>query len=105
MSEWVKVCEEKSLNNGDILDFDFEDKQIMVAKAKNKLYALDRICTHAYADLTTGFMNEDEKTVTCPLHMSMFKLEDGSPQNLPAEQPLKKYDVEVRDGWVHVMVK
>jgi 3-phenylpropionate/trans-cinnamate dioxygenase ferredoxin component len=105
MSEWIKVCEEKSLKNGDILDFDFEDKQIMVAKAKNKLYALDRICTHAYADLTTGFMNEDEKTVTCPLHMSMFKLEDGSPQNLPAEQPLKKYDVEVRDGWVHVMVK
>jgi 3-phenylpropionate/trans-cinnamate dioxygenase ferredoxin component len=105
MSEWVKVCEEKSLKNGDILDFDFEDKQIMVAKAKNKLYALDRICTHAYADLTTGFMNEDEKTVTCPLHMSMFKLEDGSPQNLPAEQPLKKYDVEVRDGWVHVMLK
>jgi 3-phenylpropionate/trans-cinnamate dioxygenase ferredoxin component len=105
MSEWIKVCEEKSLKNGDILDFDFEDKQIMVAKAKNKLYALDRICTHAYADLTTGFMNEDEKTVTCPLHMSMFKLEDGSPQNLPAEQPLKKYDVEVRDGWVHVMLK
>lgn len=105
MSEWVKVCEEKSLKNGDILDFDFEDKQIMVAKAKNTLYALDRICTHAYADLSTGFMNEDEKTITCPLHMSMFRLEDGSPQNLPAEQPLKKYDVEVRDGWVHVMLK
>jgi 3-phenylpropionate/trans-cinnamate dioxygenase ferredoxin subunit len=105
MSECVKVCEEKSLKNGDILDFDFEDKQIMVAKSKNTLYALDRICTHAYADLSTGFMNEDEKTVTCPLHMSMFRLEDGSPQNLPAEQPLKKYDVEVRDGWVHVMLK
>jgi nitrite reductase/ring-hydroxylating ferredoxin subunit len=105
MSEWVKVCEEKSLKNGDILDFDFEDKQIMVAKAKNKVYAMDRICTHAYADLSTGFMNEDERTVTCPLHMSMFRLEDGSPQNLPAEQPLKKYDVEVRDGWVHVMLK
>jgi nitrite reductase/ring-hydroxylating ferredoxin subunit len=105
MSEWVKVCEEKSLKNGDMLDFDFEDKQIMVAKAKNKVYAMDRICTHAYADLSTGFMNEDERTVTCPLHMSMFRLEDGSPQNLPAEQPLKKYDVEVRDGWVHVMLK
>jgi 3-phenylpropionate/trans-cinnamate dioxygenase ferredoxin component len=104
MSEWVKVCEEKSLKDGDIFDFDFEGKQIMIAKAKNKLYALDRICTHAYADLSTGFMNEDEKTVTCPLHMSMFSLEDGSPQNLPAELPLKKYDVEVRDGWVHVML-
>jgi nitrite reductase/ring-hydroxylating ferredoxin subunit len=36
--------------------------------------------------------------------MSIFKLEDGTPQNLPAEQPLKKYDVEVKDGWVHVML-
>ncbi|MGA7009047.1 MAG: Rieske 2Fe-2S domain-containing protein, partial [Nitrososphaeraceae archaeon] len=45
MSNWVKVCEEKSLKNGELLDFDFEDKQILIAKANNKVYALDRICT------------------------------------------------------------
>ena len=78
MPEWIKVCDIKSLKNGDLLDFDFGDKTILIAKAGNKIYATDRICTHAYADLSTGFMNENEKTITCPLHMSVFKLEDGN---------------------------
>ena len=104
MANWVKVCETKSLKNGDMLDFDHQDKRIMVAKSHNKIYALDRICTHAYADLSTGFMNEDNNTVTCPLHMSRFNLETGSPENLPAEEPLKKYDVTQKDGWVQVLL-
>ncbi|HEY9491515.1 MAG TPA: Rieske 2Fe-2S domain-containing protein [Nitrososphaeraceae archaeon] len=98
MSEWIKVCKENSLKNGDLLDFDFGDKNILIAKARDKIYATDRICTHAYADLSTGFMNENEKTVTCPLHMSVFKLEDGTPQNLPAEEPLKTYKVKIQDN-------
>jgi 3-phenylpropionate/trans-cinnamate dioxygenase ferredoxin component len=85
MSEWIKVCEEHSIKNGDLMDFDYKDKKILIAKSENKLFATDRICTHAYADLSTGFMNEEEKTVTCPLHMSIFKLEDGVPQNVPGQ--------------------
>src|SRR3954452_22249846 len=63
MPEWIKVCDIKSLKNGDLLDFDFGDKTFLIAKAGNKIYATDRICTHAYADLSTGFMNENEKTI------------------------------------------
>lgn len=104
MADWVKVCEEKSLKDGDLFDFDHNDNQIMIVKTKNSLYALDRICTHAYADLSTGFLNNQENTVTCPLHMSRFKLDDGVPQNLPAETSLKIYPLEVRDGWVCVLL-
>jgi nitrite reductase/ring-hydroxylating ferredoxin subunit len=50
-------------------------------------------------------MNEDEKTVTCPLHMSVFKLEDGTPQNLPAEEPLKTYSVKIQDNWVYILME
>ena len=35
---------------------------------------------HEYADLSTGFLNEQEKTVTCPLHLSVFKLDNGMPR-------------------------
>src|ERR671923_2004813 len=104
MPEWMKVCDIKSLKNGDLLDFDMEDKKILISKIKDKVYATDRICTHAYADLSTGFINEDEKTVTCPLHMSIFKLEDGVPQNLPAEQPLKKYPIKSENGWIYIFI-
>lgn len=105
MMEWIKVCETKPLKNGDILEFDYGDKNILISKAGNKVYATDRICTHAYADLSTGFMNENEKTITCPLHMSIFKLEDGTPQNLPAEKPLKTYRVKIQDNWVYILME
>src|ERR687883_1451217 len=105
MPEWIKVCDVKSMKNGDLLDFDIDDKKILISKLGGKFYATDRICTHAYADLSTGFINEDEKTVTCPLHMSAFKLEDGIPQNLPAEEPLKTYKTKIQDNYVYVLIE
>lgn len=101
---WTKACELKAVNNGGMIDFDHEDNKILIAKINNKIYATDRICTHAYADLSTGFLNEEEKTVTCPLHMSRFNLESGTPENLPAEEPLKTYSTEVRDGWIYILI-
>jgi 3-phenylpropionate/trans-cinnamate dioxygenase ferredoxin subunit len=102
MEEWIKVCDTKSLKNGDLYDFDYGDRKILLAKAGGQVFATDRICTHAYADLSTGIMNEEEKTVTCPLHLSAFKLDSGAPQNLPAEEPLKLYKVKIQDNTIYI---
>jgi nitrite reductase/ring-hydroxylating ferredoxin subunit len=104
MTKWVKVCELDELNDTGLVDFDFYDKKILISKVKDKVYATDRICTHAYADLSMGFINEEEGTITCPLHMSSFKLENGTPENLPAEVPLKTYEVKIQDKSVHVFL-
>ncbi|HKX21360.1 MAG TPA: non-heme iron oxygenase ferredoxin subunit [Nitrososphaeraceae archaeon] len=104
MVSWIKAFDAKTLKNGEMIDFDFEEKKILISKINNMIFATDRICTHAYADLSTGFVNEDEKTVTCPLHMSRFNLETGVPENLPAEVPLKTYKVEIREGWVYILI-
>jgi 3-phenylpropionate/trans-cinnamate dioxygenase ferredoxin component len=107
--EWVRVCNISSLSNGDLISFDYNDdnknnnnKKILIAKVQDKIYATDGICTHEYADLSTGFLNEQEKTVTCPLHLSVFKLDNGIPQNPPAELPLKTYNVKVEDNEVYI---
>ena len=102
--EWIKVCNKDSLGNGDLMGFDYNNKELLIAKVQDVIYATDRICTHQYADLTSGFLNEEEKTVTCPLHLSVFKLEDGIPQNPPAELPLKTYDVKVEDSGIYVLI-
>lgn len=103
-SPWIRACKTEDLKNSNPLDFDYEDKKILITNVDNRIYATDRICTHAYADLSTGFLNESEKTVTCPLHMSIFDLENGKPLNLPAEEPLKTYKVKVESDWVWIMV-
>jgi 3-phenylpropionate/trans-cinnamate dioxygenase ferredoxin component len=105
MPEWTKACEVKELNNSELVGFDFNEKKILISRIRDRVYATDRICTHAYADLSTGFMNEDEGTITCPLHMSSFKLEDGSPQNLPAEEPLKTYKTKIQDNSVYILLE
>ena len=105
MPEWIKACELKELNNSELLGFDFNEKKILISRIRDRVYATDRICTHAYADLSTGFMNEDEGTITCPLHMSSFKLEDGTPQNLPAEEPLKTYKTKIQDNSVYILIE
>jgi nitrite reductase/ring-hydroxylating ferredoxin subunit len=105
MPEWIKACEMKELNNSELVGFDFNEKKILISRIRDRVYATDRICTHAYADLSTGFMNEDEGTITCPLHMSSFKLDDGTPQNLPAEEPLKTYKTKIQDNSVYILVE
>jgi nitrite reductase/ring-hydroxylating ferredoxin subunit len=105
MPEWIKACGVNELNNSELVGFDFNEKKILISRIRDRVYATDRICTHAYADLSTGFMNEDEGTITCPLHMSSFKLDDGTPQNLPAEEPLKTYKTKIQDNSVYILVE
>jgi 3-phenylpropionate/trans-cinnamate dioxygenase ferredoxin component len=100
--DWIRVCDAKSLKNGDLLDFDHGEKKILIARAGGQVFATDRICTHAYADLSMGVMNEEEKTITCPLHLSAFKLDTGVPQNQPAEEPLKTYKVKIQDDAIYI---
>ncbi|VFJ13425.1 Non-heme iron oxygenase ferredoxin subunit (modular protein) [Candidatus Nitrosocosmicus franklandus] len=100
---WIKVCELSSLDNNNIVSFNHDNKEIMVVKAGDNIYAADRICTHAFADLSEGILNEDEKTLTCPLHLSAFKLNDGVPQNPPAETPLTTYETRIENNDVLVL--
>ena len=104
-SEWVRTVDSRSLKSGDMVDFDAPDgRQILIARIGDRIFATDRICTHAYADLSTGFMNEQEGTVTCPLHLSAFKLENGVPQNLPAKEPLRTYKVKIQDNSIYILL-
>lgn len=102
MPEWVKVCKLSELNKGEMHDFDYQDKKILIANLNGKVYASDRICTHAEADLSNGILNEEG--ITCPLHLSTFDLKTGKPQNLPAEVPLKIYNVKIEQNEIYVEV-
>ena len=102
LSEWVSVCKLNQLKKGEMLDFDYKDKKILLANMDGKIYASDRICTHADADLSTGILTEEG--VTCPLHLSTFNLKTGIPENLPAEIPLKIYNVKIEQNKIYVEV-
>ena len=102
MAEWVKACNLNQVDDGQLFGFDHKDKRILLANLKGKIYATDLICTHAEADLSTGFLTEEG--VRCPLHLSVFDLESGQPKNPPAENALKIYNVKLEQNEIYVEV-
>lgn len=100
MSEWIKACNLEQVKDGQLFGFVSDNKKILLANLKGKIHATDLICTHADADLSTGFLSEEG--VRCPLHLSVFNLDDGKPQNLPAETSLKTYNVKIDDNEIYV---
>lgn len=102
MSEWVKACSIQKLGKGELFGFDHDDKKILLANLNGKIYATDKICTHAEADLSNGIITEEG--ITCPLHLSVFNLETGMPQNPPAEKPLRTYNVKIEQNEIYVEV-
>ena len=102
LAKWVKACSADQVKEGTLFGFDHKDKRILLTNLKGKLYATDLICTHAEADLSTGFLTDEG--VRCPLHLSVFNLETGVPQNPPATEPLKTYNVKVDNNEIFVEV-
>ena len=102
LSQWVKACALDEVKEGELFGFHTDDKKILLANQKGKIFATDLICTHAEADLSTGFLSDEG--VRCPLHLSVFNLQDGIPQNPPAETSLKTYNVKIEQDEIYVEV-
>jgi len=102
MSQWIKACNLDQVKEGTLFGFHSNDKKILLANQRGKIFATDLICTHAEADLSTGFLSDEG--VRCPLHLSVFNLQNGNPQNPPAEIPLKTYNVKIQQNEVYVEV-
>lgn len=102
MAEWVKACAVDQVGDGELFRFIHKDKKILLVNRYGRLYATDLTCTHAEADLSTGFLSDEG--VRCPLHLSVFNLEDGKPQNPPAEDALGVYNVKIQQDEVYVEV-
>ncbi|MBI1972329.1 MAG: non-heme iron oxygenase ferredoxin subunit [Candidatus Aenigmarchaeota archaeon] len=102
MGRLVELCGTDKMGEGEMKPFDIEGVQIMLVKHEGNLFAVDRVCTHADADLSDGFLSGDG--VVCPLHLSAFNLADGSPTNPPATKPIKTYNVKIHNNKVFVEV-
>lgn len=79
--------------------------EVVIANCAGTLHALDNVCSHAYAHLHEGELDEDDCTITCPLHGAVFSLETGKPRTLPAVRPVAVYAVQLVGDDVQVAVR
>jgi 3-phenylpropionate/trans-cinnamate dioxygenase ferredoxin subunit len=69
------------------------EREILVCRTREGVFALDNVCTHAEARMSEGSLRGTR--LTCPLHGASFSAIDGSVLGGPATSPLRTYAVRV----------
>lgn len=97
---WVKIDKANELDNEESLGFEIEGHKLALHKLEDQFYVSDNICTHQYALLSEGFL--EDGCIECPLHQAQFCLKTGKAMSAPATVDIKVYEVKQEDGQVLV---
>ncbi len=76
------------------------ERELVVCHTRDGIFAVDNICTHAFARLSEGYLKGTR--LTCPLHGARFDVRTGAVLGGPATIPLVAYPTRVVDGMVEV---
>ena len=93
--EFHSVAKTDDLDEGEAMQVIIGRKEIAIYNLDGKFYATDDICTHAYASLADGYV-EDEM-IECPLHGGCFNIKTGKAMTPPVSEDLKTYELKI-DG-------
>jgi len=97
MSPVIDICPLSELPPGASRIVEWEDLEIGLFNCKGQILAIEDRCSHDNGPLAEGEFDEEQCTVECPRHGSLFDLHTGNPRTLPAYQPVETFAVHV-DG-------
>ncbi len=83
---------------------DRDGHRLSVIRIGGDLFVLGDRCSHADFSLSEGEVDADEGTIECWKLGSAFNVADGSPDSLPATQPVPVFEATIVDGIVTVTV-
>ena len=93
---------------GDIPDetglrVDIDGYRIALFRVEGDIYGIADRCSHEEASLAEGDLFDDE--IECPKHGSAFNVRTGAVLNLPATEPVARYDVVVEGDDVYLILE
>ena len=104
MAEFQTVANVSDVAPGSATTVTINGELIAIVNCDGQFYAINNICSHAYAELAEGEVDTDECTIECPLHGSLFSLETGRPRTLPAITPVATYPIQIVGDEIQVAV-
>lgn len=97
---WHRLLAESELAEGAMKAFEIDGREIVVCHSREGWYALDNICSHAYARMCEGRLRGAR--LICPLHGASFDVRNGSVLGAPANAPLASHSLRIVNGQVEV---
>jgi len=89
---WIRIASVDQLEDDESLAIEVEGKQLALHKTDGELFVSDNICTHQYALLSDGFL--EDGCIECPLHQAKFDLRTGRAMCAPATVDVQVYSVK-----------
>jgi 3-phenylpropionate/trans-cinnamate dioxygenase ferredoxin subunit len=75
LSGWRRVAAASQLRDGEACPAKLGDTPIALYQLNGQVYAIDDVCTHEYALLSQGFV--EDGAIECPLHQAKFDIASG----------------------------
>jgi len=100
MSDWVLVARLDTLEVNTPVSADLDDERIMLARIDDQVVALEDLCTHDGAEISSGCIVDG--TIECPRHGARFCLKSGEVMAPPAYEGIHVFPVALRNGEVWV---
>jgi len=96
------VADTSEVDEGEALQVSVGRADIAIYKIDGDYYATDDTCTHAYASLADGYVENGQ--IECPLHGACFDIKTGKAMTPPADVDLRTYPVKTEGGKILVGV-
>lgn len=78
------------------------EHEIAIFNLGGEFFATDDTCTHAYASLSEGYV--EDGCVECPLHAGVFDIRTGEAKEMPVTEDIKTYPVRVEGEDIYVEI-
>ena len=100
---WRRIAMRDEIKPGEIFTTEIGDTPIALTEIDGHIYAVSDTCTHEFALLSEGFIEDGE--IECPLHQARFDMRTGKCLVGPATQDLERYKVRVDGDDVFVKMR
>jgi nitrite reductase/ring-hydroxylating ferredoxin subunit len=100
---WHRAAEANSIEEDAVIGVEIAGRNVALYRVGGSVYATDNVCTHAYALLSDGYV--EDGCIECPLHQGRFEIATGKGQGAPITVDLETFNVKQEDGWVLVEVE
>ena len=86
------------LQSGERRSVFVDDIPALVVRIESEYYVVEDVCSHDGQALTNGPLQDC--SIVCPRHSARFDLKTGRALCMPATEPIRVFEVEIRDGAV-----
>lgn len=75
-----------------------DDIPALIIRTETDFHVIEDVCSHDGQPLTDGPLVDC--SIVCPRHSARFDLKTGKALCMPATEPIRVFQIEVRDGAV-----